>query len=173
MRRASLSFAVLAFAMLVFSLAANAAIYTVTLSNGGTVETRYQPQRASWDAGKIVLMTEFGNQISLAAADVVSVAVDTETRGFGHQLDNTTIAMGWAPNDATDPASPEGQAAAAAEQAAAQAQGLAPVYNQLQFVEPSATTGMPVWMTGVNAVPQVGQQPQAFQPVAAQPPPNQ
>ena len=79
--------------------AAGAAVYTVTLTNGSTFDTRYQPQRASWDADKIVLLNEFGNQISLHVSEVESVTVDTETRGFGSQLDDTTMALGWAPND--------------------------------------------------------------------------
>ena len=44
------------------------------------------------------------------------------------------------------------------------------VYNQQQFVEPGALTGLPVWMTGVNAVPQL-QPPVATGPGSS--PPNQ
>ena len=171
MRRALLSFAVFTCG-LAFATTAGAAIYTVTLSSGSTFDTRYEPQKASWDATKLVLMTEFGNQIALDSAEVQSVTVDTETRGFGHQLDATTIALGWAPNDAIDPGSDEGKAFLAAEEAAALAGANAPpVYNQQQFVEPSALTGLPVWMTGTNAVPQVAPQPVAVQPQS--PPPNQ
>ncbi|MEO8198304.1 MAG: hypothetical protein ABI689_16440 [Thermoanaerobaculia bacterium] len=139
-----------------FASAAEATVYTVTMKNGTTFDTRYQPEEASWDPNKVVLMTEFGNRVALAAAEIESVTVDSESRGFGHQLNSSTIALGWAPNDALDMNSDEGKAALAADAAAAAAAANAPqVYNQQQFVEPGAATGLPVWMTGVNAVPQV------------------
>ena len=104
----------------------------------------------------VVLMTEFGNRVALAAGDIDSVTVDSESRGFGHQLNASTMALGWAPNDALDPDSDEGRAAMAAQAAAAASASQAPpVYNQQQFIEPGETTGLPVWMTGINAVPQV------------------
>jgi hypothetical protein len=143
-----------------------ATVYTVTLKNGTTFDSRYQPEYASWDANKVVLMTEYGNRVALDAAEIDSVTVDTENRGFGHQLNASTIALGWAPNDALDPNSDEGKAALAAEAEAAAIAGQAPpVYNQEQFVQPGAMSGLPVWMTGVNAVPQV-------QPMAAPEPPR-
>lgn len=136
--------------------AAGATVYTVTLKNGTTIDSRYQPEEASWDPDKVVLMTEFGNRIALSAADIESVTVDSESRGFGHQLNASTMALGWAPNDAIDPNSDEGKAAAANEAAAAAAAATAsPTYNQEQFVEPGQLSGLPVWMTGVNSVPQV------------------
>ena len=139
-----------------FAPAAEATVYSVALKNGTTFDTRYQPEEASWDPDKVVLMTEFGNRIALAASEIESVTVDSESRGFGHQLNNTTMALGWAPNDALDASSDEGKAALAADAAASAAAANAPqVYNQQQFVEPGALTGLPVWMTGVNAVPQV------------------
>ena len=134
--------------------AAEATVYTVTMKNGTTFDTRYQPEESSWDPDKVVLMTEFGNRVALAAADIESVTVDSESRGFGHQLNNTTMALGWAPNDALDANSDEGRAALAADAAAA-ASNTPQVFNQQQFVEPGALTGLPVWMTGINAVPQV------------------
>ncbi len=144
---------------------ATAAIYTVTLKNGSTFDSRYQPEQASWDGDKVVLLTEFGNRIALSAADIDSVTVDSESRGFGHQLNSSTMMLGWAPNDALDPASEEGKAAIAAEAAAAAVAAQAPpVYTQQQFVEPGATTGLPMWVTGTNAVPQV-------EPQVAAPPP--
>ena len=146
------------------ALPVSAAVYTVTMKNGSTFDTRYQPEEASWDENMVVLLTEFGNRIALPAAEIDSVAVDSESRGFGHQINSTTMSLGWAPNDAIDPSTPEGQAAIAAGTAAAAAGATrAPtVYNQQQFVEPGALTGLPVWMTGVNAVPQV--QPQVQPP---------
>lgn len=155
-----------------FAPAAEATVYTITLKNGTTFDSRYQPEEASWDSNMVVLMTEFGNRIALAADDIDSVTVDSESRGFGHQLNASTMALGWAPNDGLDMNSEEGKAFLAAEAAAAAAAGQAPpVYNQQQFVQPGQTTGLPVWMTGVNAVPQVS--PVTQVPEAAQAPPQQ
>lgn len=149
------------------ALPLEATVYTVTLKNGTTFETRYQPEYASWDASKVVLMTEYGNRVALVGADIDSITIDSENRGYGHQLNSSTIALGWAPNDALDPNSDEGKAVIAAEAAAAAVAGQAPpIYNQEQFVQPGAMSGLPVWMTGVNAVPQV-------QPAQAQESPRQ
>ena len=159
-RVAALSVLLFVAAWVAFSaLPAAAVVYTVLLKNGTTFETRYQPEQASWDADKVVLLTEYGNPIALAAADIDSISADSENRGFGHQLNDTTMMIGWAPNDALDPASEEGKAALAAEAAAGSAAPAAPVYNQQQFVDTGATSGIPVWMTQVNAVPQVAPTP--------------
>ncbi len=159
---------VLASAALLVALPAFSAIYTVTLKNGTTFDTRYQPERASWDPAKLLFLTEWGNEISLAIDDVASITTDTESRGFGHQLNATTIALGWAPNDQLVPGSEEYQAAETAARQDAALQALAsPVYDTKQFVEPNQSGGgIPVWMTGYNSVPQVS--PQPVQP--AQPP---
>lgn len=156
-RVATLSVLLVAVAISVFCApAAEATVYTVTMKNGTTFDTRYQPEESSWDPNMVVLMTEYGNRIALAASEIESVTVDSESRGFGHQLNNTTMALGWAPNDALDANSDEGKAALAADAAAQAAAANAPqVYNQQQFVEPGALSGLPVWMTGINAVPQV------------------
>lgn len=167
-RVATLSVLLVAVAMAaLFAPAASATVYTVTMKNGTTFETRYQPEEASWDENMVVLMTEFGNRVALPAADIDSVTVDSESRGFGHQLNASTMILGWAPNDSLDLNSDEGKAYLASEAAAAAAAAQAPtVYNQQQFVEPAALSGMPTWMTGINAVPQV-------QPVVQSAPPQQ
>ena len=117
-------------------------------------------------------MDEFGNRISFFESDVTSVTVDTETRGFGYQIDTTTMALGWSPNDLIDPTTDEGKAALAAQQLAdAQAAAMPQVYNQQQFVEPGAMTGLPVWMTGTTAVPQL--QPPTAPPYQQQQQPPQ
>jgi hypothetical protein len=160
MRRATLCFALFALLSVALTTGAGAAIYTVTLSNGTTFDTRYQPEFASWDPEKVTFLTEHGNRIALPAAEIQSVTVDTETKGYGMQINNTTMALGWAPNDMLDPNSDEGKAALAAQAAAAQAAANQPInYTQQQFVEPSQLTGIPVWMTGINAVPQTQPQP--------------
>ena len=133
--------------------------YTLTLKNGNTFLTRYQPQDASWDAEKLVFLDEFGNQIALAKSDVDTLTTEFESRGFGHVLNSTTVAIGWAPNDAIDPDSDEGKAAAAQDALAGSGQQAPPpVYNQEQFVEPGATGGgLPLSFIGAgNYTPPMG-----------------
>jgi len=139
------------------ALPAAADVYTITLQNGTTFQTRYQPQDASWDAAKVVFLDEHGNQLSLLKSDVVTIETDLENRGFGHMLNSTTMALGWAPNDALDPDSDEGKAAAQAEQQRAGQPEAPPVYNQEQFVEPGAATGLPLSLVGAgNYTPPMG-----------------
>src|SRR3990167_5725808 len=59
-RQIALVFAV---ALILVAGSAAAEIFTVTLHNGNTFETRYQPQEASWDPSWVLLMAENGNQI--------------------------------------------------------------------------------------------------------------
>jgi hypothetical protein len=160
MRRATLCFALFALLSVALTAGAGAAVYTVTLANGTTFDTRYQPEFASWDPEKVIFLTEFGNRIALPAAEIQGVTVDTETKGYGMQINNTTMALGWAPNDMLDPNSDEGKAALAMQAAAAERAANQPtVYTQQQFVEPGELTGIPVWMTGINAVPQLAPAP--------------
>ena len=139
------------------ALPAGADIHTITLQNGSTFQSRYQPENASWDAAKIVFLDEHGNLISLAKSDVVSIQTDLENRGFGHMLNSTTMALGWAPNDALDPDSEEGRAALQAEAQRGGMQEAPPIYNQEQFVEPGAATGLPLSLVGAgNYTPPMG-----------------
>ena len=115
----------------------SAAVYTVTLKNGTTFETRYEPEDASWDKEKMVLLDEWGNMISLARADVDTIVSDVAAKGYGRMIDNTTIALGWAPNDAAEPETASGGTAEAA------AGGQQPPANQEQFVEPDQMQGIP------------------------------
>lgn len=77
----------------------SAALFTVTLTNGTTFSSRYKPLDATWDASKVVLLDEAGNVISLSKSEIDSVESDVDSKGFGHMLDDTTMAFGWAPND--------------------------------------------------------------------------
>jgi hypothetical protein len=126
----------------------SAAVYTVTLNNGTTFETRYEPRDAPWDANKTVFLDEWGNLISLAKDEVAEVVSDFESKGYGAMLDDTTMSLGWAPNDAIDPASPEGQQAAAVAAAAAQQSAGQESITYDQFVEPNQTQGMPAQWVG-------------------------
>lgn len=116
----------------------SATVYKVTLKNGNVFETRYQPEDASWDAGKIVLLDEMGNLIALSKDDVQEVLSDIEAKGYGTVIDNTTMYLGWAPNEGEE-GTAEGAAAAAAQATGQEEPNL--TYNQ--FVEPDQTQGMP------------------------------
>ena len=78
---------------------ANAIVFTVTLSNGTTFETRYRPIVAEWDENYVMLRTDQGNWISLAKDEVADVTTAAESSGFGYQLNETTLYMGFTPGD--------------------------------------------------------------------------
>lgn len=88
--------------ILVFALAATAAsaqVYTVTLNNGTTFESRYEPQPADFSEDVVILATDRGNWIALEKADIADVQSSVEASGFGYQLDTSTVIIGWSPND--------------------------------------------------------------------------
>ena len=74
--------------------------YKVTLKNGNSFVAKYEPEDASYDSSKMVIVTAVGNRIALAKDDVSEVVVDIENRGFGLVLDNTTVVVGISANDA-------------------------------------------------------------------------
>ncbi len=87
---------------LLFGLAASVAsaqVYTVTLNNGTTFETRYEPRDAEFSEDVVILATDQGNWIALEKADIADVVSSVEATGFGYQLDTTTVIIGWSPND--------------------------------------------------------------------------
>jgi hypothetical protein len=108
-----------------------AAVFAIHLHNGTTFETRYRPVDAEYDAGKVVFVDEMGNLVALAKADVARIESDVEVAGYGHVIDDTTIALGWAPNDAPEAGTAGDQARQAAIAAEGQAQGPAaePIYD--------------------------------------------
>jgi len=126
----------------------SATVYKVTLKNGSVFETRYQPEDASWDAGKIVLLDEMGLLISIPKDDVQDIVSDVEAKGYGSVIDDTTMYLGWAPNEGEDAAA--GGAPAAGPQVFGQQE---PPITYNQFVEPDQTQGMPGTWVGypVNA----------------------
>ena len=124
--------------LVLVATAASAEVYTVTLHSGGTFQSRYRPQEAPWSAEKILVRNELSNWISLDKADVESVTSDTESKGFGLVIDDSTIELGAAANDA--PVPEEGKEGVAAPVQAAPA---AAPYSIQQFVEPGATQGIP------------------------------
>jgi hypothetical protein len=152
---------------------AAAEIYTVTLTNGAVIESRYQPRQAAWDSSMIELLGEVGNWLALPKTLVSGITALSETKGFGRVLDTTTIDLGFAPNDL--PLETAGQASP----------GMTPLeqafsrnYDIQQFVEPGAVGGgIPVFGVGAaggSSAPAVPLPPPvpAPAPLAPVPPAN-
>ncbi len=137
------------------ALPASAAVYTIHLKSGDTFETRYEPRDASWDSSKVIFLDEVGNLISLVKNDIARVDSDVEAAGYGHMLDDTTMMLGRAPNDAPEAGSAEADAAVQADAAAASAASAAagagePIYEPnasppTMYVLPPATPGGPIY----------------------------
>lgn len=137
----------------------SAEVYTVTLTNGSTLETQYQPQEAPFDNDMVLLMTEYGNWIGVRRDEIESVTSDAETSGFGKVIAKNTVLLGWAANDATDPNAPVPEGQGRTDPAlAATAQALQNLYQQRQaeqsytiqqFVQPNQTQGIPTNLIGV------------------------
>lgn len=100
--RISVALAVVAAVVLVAAPGA-AETYTVTLANGKTIESRYQPQEASWNSDMVMILTDQGNWIALSRDQIAEVVSETEARGFGKRIDTHTVDLGLAPNDAPVP----------------------------------------------------------------------
>lgn len=146
-----LSLPVLALAFLAAPAAAE--VFHVQLKNGGVIDTLKQPEQASWDAGIVLLLTEHGNWIGLEQSEIESVVSETAASGFGIPINTTTIAIGWAPNDAEDPNAPkpegEGSDSPAARAQAEAVQGMYRAqleqsrYSIQQGVSTEQTQGIP------------------------------
>lgn len=131
---------------------AAAEIYTLTLANGETIDSRYQPMIAPWDEGKILLRTDVGNWVSLPKAEITDVRVDIEAAGYGRVIDSTTVDMGLTANDrpaAGERPSPEQELLDFVRSQ----QRDRPTYNTEQFVDPGEASGIPVWMTDRTTPP--------------------
>lgn len=138
----------LASAVLLLAPVASAATYIVTLENGTTFETRYQPEEADWDSSVVMLLTQYGNWIALPKEDVTDVTTDLESRGFGKVIDTNTVSLGILANDAEEPKDPSEMTEAEVLQQFLQQQRSQPRedYSVQQFVEPgqAGTGGLPV-----------------------------
>lgn len=97
---------------------AGAAVFAVHLTNGAVFESRYRPIDAFYDDSKVIVLDEVGNSVAIAKSDIARIDSDVEVSGYGHVLDDTTIALGWAPNDAPLEGTPEAMARAEAQDAA-------------------------------------------------------
>ncbi len=95
MTRASL---VIAIALLMVTTA-QAAVYTVTLTNGTSFDTRYRPVDAEWSEDVSMILTDLGNWIALEKSEIADVTSAAEVKGFGYQLNTTTLFIGKSPND--------------------------------------------------------------------------
>ena len=147
---------------------AGAEIYRVTLNNGQTFDTNYQPQEASWDASMVLLLSDVGNWIGVSKADIQQVEPVNETGSFGVQIAVNTYELGISANDAEAaaeaalaaggaPGAPGAAPAAGGADARAQMLQLMLQQQQLenqqrqaeqrysvqQFVEPNQTQGIP------------------------------
>lgn len=148
-----------------------AAIFVIHLENGTTFESRYEPVDAEWDSSKLAFTDEWGNDIALKKSDIARVESDVEAAGFGTVIDNTTIALGWAPNDAPEAGTSEAEAweAARAASAVTSVAREEPIYDSdnlpatLEYV-PGLTSG-----EGAFVVPAGSRAPATPAPTADQP----
>ena len=133
-------------ALLLVATPAAADLFTVTLHNGTVIESRYQPQEASWDPGMVLLLSETGNWIGVRKDEITEVTSEVVRRGFGIPINTTTILIGTAPNDAAvpgDEAAAEDPVMRALQLLQAQQPAPQPSYTIQQFVEPEETQGIP------------------------------
>lgn len=158
MRRSLVS---VSLALLACAVPAGAEVFFVTLNNGTTIETAYQPQAASWDSSMVLLLTEQGNWIGLPQADIREVRSETQIAGYGRAIDDNTFELGFAPNDASDPdakpADPAEARAQVLEQMLQQQQmeldqrRAQESYTVRQFVDPEDLQGIPARFIGEPA----------------------
>jgi len=139
-------------ALVVVAAPLSAATYTITLTSGGTFSTLYKPIDAPWNPQEVVFYDETGNLIGLAKSDISSIESDVEANGYGHVIDNTTMILGWAPNDkpadaGTAPADQSAQSGVAGPQPGGSEEPIYDIGNipPTMQILPSATPGGPVY----------------------------
>ncbi len=119
----------------------SAGTFLVTLNNGNTFESRYQPKAASWSDDHVMILNGLGNWVSLVRSDIASIESEAEQRGYGKVIDTTTLELGWAPNDIAVPGQKSDQGELSEE-------GEAPIdYSVPTYAEPSAAGtvgGLPI-----------------------------
>jgi hypothetical protein len=138
---------------------AAAEVYHVKLHNGTSVDTAYQPVQCPWDPGMVLVMDEVGNWIGLEQNEIEGVEQESQVRGFGVAVNTSTIAIGWAPNDAADPATLQQNAPTATDlaiQKLAQEQQQRANYTVQQGVSTEQTQGIPAGLTGYGGYPPTG-----------------
>lgn len=132
---------------------AKAEVFFVTLNNGTTFESAYQPQEAIWDSSMVLLLTESGNWIGIPQADIREVRAEAPVSGYGRTIDKLTFELGWAPNDRPDPngraVDPAAAQVALLQQMVTQQQqelnqrSSDESYTVQQFVDPDQLQGIP------------------------------
>jgi len=131
----------LAFALSIPYAAAARQDFTVTLNSGTSFETLRQPQQAPWDPEVVLVLTDSGNWIALAKADIQTITASIEQSGLGTVIDSKTIAIGRLQDDQEEE-DEDGEGAASDPTSALNSflEGLStnsqPVYNTEQFVNP-------------------------------------
>jgi len=137
------------------ALPAAAAVFTVNLTNGATIDSRYRPNQSPSHPEKIMLLTEHGNWISLDKRLVTSIESDVEARGFGTVLDTDTIIIGYSINDAPAPGA-TGGAVDPTDRLIDYLRGRdspATPFTVPQFVEPNSAGGIPLGFAGRTTPP--------------------
>lgn len=154
---------------------AQAEVFHVNLRNGTTIDTLYQPQQATWDPNVVILLSDAGNWIGVDQRDIDNVVSESQIRGYGIALNFNTVAIGWAPNDAIDPAALQTNPQAATLQALQniyQQQQEQAHYTIPQFVSTEQTAGIPARLVGGAVAPGVqAPLPQVQLPLPAAPAP--
>jgi len=133
--------------LLLLAGSAGAITWQVRMHSGHVFETRYMPLDAAFDDTMITFLSDQGNYVALAKADIIEVVTLTESLGFGRVLDDVTIMIGQLPNDKP---SPEEQAELEAE-AALLARN--PNYSMPLFAEPGAGGGIPLSFLNTTTPP--------------------
>ena len=144
--RQTARFACILTLLLLVSSITGAETFTVTLDNGNTILTRYQPKISQPDETSVSLLTERGNWISIPTERVVNVTSNTESRGFGKVINTTTISLGLTPNEgAADAEVPVDPTTALLNYLAAEKAGAQRDYSVEQFVntESAGVGGFP------------------------------
>lgn len=124
-----------------------AEVFTVTLTNGAVFESTQQPQEASWDSNVVLLLTEVGNWIGISRAEIDTVQAVDPAEGFGVRISDSTVALGWSPNDApveegNGEQTGADRLAGALERAVAEREQQSR-YSVNQFAEPEEAQGIP------------------------------
>jgi hypothetical protein len=150
---------ILMVALALFAPAAQAELFTVTLTSGNVVETSHEPQLASWDSEMVLLMTDVGNWIGLPKSEIETIEVERPAGGFGIRIATNTILLGTLPNDVpidggeAGTENPATQAVASALERMIARQDEQSRYSIDQFVEPNQSQGIPSSLIGGGGSP--------------------
>ncbi|HVS62934.1 MAG TPA: hypothetical protein VMT85_05425 [Thermoanaerobaculia bacterium] len=98
-RRLPLLVAAALVALFATELSAQGTRYRVVLENGNEIYSKYKPVEASYDANKMILMTDQSNVISIPKDDILEMVAEVEALGFGRRLNDTTVIVGSSAND--------------------------------------------------------------------------